>query len=294
MKMRNAIRKPARSKGVVKRAMQILAGLQLITRHIFTVQIVGAIFLFSASVAFSDTPTYTAEVGYINVPELAPGGGHVNTIRYQGIRQAASSLGARGGLAWQARNIDLALNAESIFLDQVFDFNQLLLGHNVLPPVLVESNDNLNLDNKDTLRIDAKTYRIIRAARFVTAPPNWRAYLWMNFKRPALTDRSLLPQTLAEAHVWNHFFREGWVNGCQQANDIFTDNLNRLKRDMIGMILYRKLYAQHMVSAPFVASAQLGITGNATQLRIDDQVMRITAQSQLQTNAKKWMPVITK
>src|SRR3990167_5567747 len=239
--------------------------------------------LIASMNALADIPDYTANVGYIQVPQLAPGGNQVNSIRYAGIRQAAKSLGARGGLAWQARNIDLALNAESVFLDQVFDFNQLLLGHNVLPPVLVESNDNLNLDNSVTLRIDTKTYRIIKAARFGTAPPNWRAYLWMRFKRPRLTDRSLLPQTRAETLVWNHFFREGWINGSQQADDIFTDNLNRLKRDMIGMILYRKLYALHMVSAPFVAKAQLGITGNATQLRIDDQVMRITSQSQLQT-----------
>src|SRR3989344_4194987 len=77
---------------------------------------------------------------------------------------SAATLGARGGLAWQSRNIDLALKAESIFLDQVFDFNQLLLGHNVLPPVLVDSDNNLNLDDDDTLRIDTKTYRIIRPA----------------------------------------------------------------------------------------------------------------------------------
>ena len=63
---------------------------------------------------------------------------------------------------------------------------------------------------------------------------------------------------------------------------------------MIGMILYRRLLTLHMVSAPFVASADLGVTGNATHLRINDQVLRITAQSALQPNAKKWRPVITK
>ena len=86
----------------------------------------------------------------------------------------------------------------------------------------------------------------------------------------------------------------GWNNGAEQADMIFTENLNRLKRDMLGMIMYRKLLALHMVSAPFVAKAQLGVTGDATQLRINDQVLRITAQSELQPNAKKWQPVITK
>lgn len=256
--------------------------------------VVSSIALIGALNGCEQRPHLTANIGYISLQHLPAGGNQVNPIRYAAIQQAATSLGARGGLAWEARNINAALRQESIFLDQVFDFNQLLLNHNVLPPVLVESNNNLNLDDNDTLRIATKTYRIIHPARFVTAPPNWRDYLWMRFDRPHLSDRSLLPQNQAEASLWNHFIQKGWLNGNQQALDIFTDNLNRLKRDMIGIILYRKLLTLHMVSAPFVASANLGVTGNATQLRINDQVLRITAQSQLQPNAKKWMPVITK
>lgn len=256
----------------------------------------SAIFILSASChAFAEhTSTLDADLGYVSLPQLPPGGDQINPIRYAALRQAAMSLGAQGGLAWQAKHIDCALNLESTFLDQVFDFNQLLLDHNVLPPVLVESNNNLNLADDDNLRIAAKTYRIQQQARFVTAPPNWRNYLWMHFEKPDLPDRSLLPESKAEAQVWNHYLKEGWQNGLDQADAIFTTNLNRLKRDMMGMVLYRQLLAQKMVSAPYVAKAQLGVTGDATQLRINDQVLRITAQSELQTNAKKWMPIITK
>jgi len=254
----------------------------------------AAIALCCVTTTFASPPVLKADVGYIAMYHIPEGADQVNPIRLAGIRQAATSLGARGGLAWEARNIDMALREESIFIDQVFDFNQLLLGHNVLPPVLVQSDNNLDLDNNDTLRIDAKTYRIIRSARFVTAPPNWRDYLWMRFDRPRLTDRSLLPQTQAEAEVWNYFFKKGWIKGSDQAVSIFTDDLNRLKRDMLGMILYRKLLALHMVSPPFVASANLGVTGDATQLRINDEVLRITAQSELQPNPQLWRPVITK
>jgi defect-in-organelle-trafficking protein DotC len=253
---------------------------------------IGAAIFCCALNAAAATPL-VANVGYITTPHLAPGNDQVNPIRYAAIRQAATSLGARGGLAWQARNIDLTLTAESVFLDQVFDFNQLLLGHNVLPPVLAQSDNDLNLDDNDTLRIATKSYRILRPARFVTAPPNWRDYLWMRFPRPKLSNQSLLPHSRAEAQIWNYYVKKGWKNGSLQADHILTDNLNRLKQDMIGMILYRKLLALHMVSAPFVASANLGVTGDANQLRINDQVLRITAQSQLQTNAKKWKPVIT-
>lgn len=260
----------------------------------YSIVMVSAIALVSAMPCNADSENLKADVGFISIPRLPPGGAQVNPIRFAAIRQAATSLGARSGLAWQARNIDISLQAEEIFLDQIFDFNQLMLNHNAMPPVLVESDNNLALDNDDTLRINTKTYQIIRPARFVTAPPNWRDYLWMRFDQPDLTDRSLLPQTEAEAKLWNHFMKIGWNNGAQQADLIFTENLNRLKRDMLGMILYRKLLALHMVSAPFVAKAQLGVTGDATQLRINDQVLRITAQSELQPNAQKWRPVMTK
>ena len=57
------------------------------------------------------------------------------------------------------------------------------------------------------------------------------------------------------------------------------------------MVLYRKMLAQDMVSAPFVAKADLGVTGDAKEMRIDDRILRITAHSQLQTDSSKWQPI---
>ena len=51
-------------------------------------------------------------------------------------------------------------------LNQVFDFNQLLLKDNVLPPVLVESDNSLNLASHDSIRLSAKTYKIISPSAF--------------------------------------------------------------------------------------------------------------------------------
>lgn len=254
-----------------------------------------SVVVFCATNAFADDPIkIAADAGFIDAPTLPFNVQGVNEIRYAALQEAANSLGARTGLAWQGRNIDFYLQKESPFLDQAFDFNQLLLEHNVLPPVLAENNESMNVDNDDTLRTAEKTYRILQPSRFVTAPPNWRNYLWMTYKQPKLSDRSLLPQSPAETQVWDHFFREGWREGIDQANQIFTENLNRLKRDMIGMILYRELLAEHMVSAPYVAKSQLGVTGDASQLRINDEVIRITAQSQLQTDPNQWKPVLSK
>ncbi len=58
----------------------------------------------------------------------------------------------------------------------------------------------------------------------------------------------------------------GWFEGIDQADQIYTENLARLKRDYQGMIRYRMLLAQNMVSAPQVAHRELGVTGGGEEL----------------------------
>ncbi len=234
-----------------------------------------------------------AELGYVNINQLPTGNGLINPIRMQALRETATTLGARGALAWRAEHINSALKQQATYMDQVFDFNQLLLKHNVVPPVIVESNGNLNLDDGNTIRMADKTYKIVAPARFVTAPPTWRNYLWLNFKKPDVPDNTLLPVNQDEAQVWNFYLQSGWKDGLQQANDIFEADLNRLKRDYLGMILYRKLLSEGIITSPIVSKADLGVTGNADQIRINDEIMRITAASALQPNSNQWKPVLT-
>lgn len=235
-----------------------------------------------------------ANVGYVNISSLPIASTSISPIRLQAIRETATTLGARGALAWRSLQIDNSLSSQVERLDHVFDFNQLLLKHNVLPPVLTEADDSINQDGATALRLASKTYNIISNAQFVTAPPTWRTYLWMNFDKPDLPDHTLLPNTQAEGKMWNYYLKQGWKEGLAQANAIFNVNLSRLKRDYMGMILYRKLYAEKMVSAPFVASTDLGVTGDANHIRINDRVLRITALSRLQTNSNEWNPVLIK
>ncbi len=234
-----------------------------------------------------------ADIGYVKVGEFPTSNSQINPVRWQALYETALSLGATGALAWRSEQINMTLSKNTGELNQVFDFNQLLLKDNVLPPVLVESDNSLNLASHDSIRLSAKTYKIISQARFVTTAPSWREYLWMSYPKPPIPDRSLLPKNKAEAEVWNRFIRDGWKNGIQQANAIFASNLNRLRRDYNGMVLYRKMLAQDMVSAPFVAKADLGVTGDENEMHIDDRVLRITAHSQLQTDSSKWQPIIT-
>lgn len=249
------------------------------------------LFVSTASLA---AQKITADVGYVSTKNYTSVENQVNPIRLKAIKETATTLGARGGLAYRGFQINQSLKDQARELDQIFNFNQLLINNNVLPPVLVTSNNNANLSSQTAIRYASKTYKIITPARFVTAAPTWRTYLWMSYKKPELPDKTLLPNTKAEAEVWNKYIRTGWEQGLEQANAIFDANLNRLKRDYMGIVLYRKLLAQGMVSAPYIAKANLGVTGDSKEIRIDDRVMRITKGSALQPDSKQWKAIITK
>ena len=232
-------------------------------------------------------------MGFVKVDELPSGATNVNPMRLDAVKQTATEVGARGALAYRSIQINHTLTQESTILDNIFNFNRLLLPHHVLPPVIQTSNNSMVIDNPNTIRGDAKTFELIQPAKFVTVAPTWRTYLWMNFPPPPVPNKVLLPKNKTEAVTWNNAIAVGWREGLQQANNIFKLNLNHLKRDINGMILYKKLLAEHMISAPYVSSSSLGITGNSQQLRINDYIKRITSPAQLQPNSKKWSAILT-
>ena len=60
------------------------------------------------------------------------------------------------------------------------------------------------------------------------------------------------------------------------------------------MVLYRKLLQEKMISPPFVARTELGVTGDGNDMRINDQVLRIVELPKLQTNSKHWKAIVVK
>lgn len=212
----------------------------------------------------------------------------VSALRSQALRETALSIGARGGLAERAQVINgTLLNYEPV-LAKIFQFYGLLLDDNILPPVLVEARNTLNLSGTAAIRIADRNYKLIAQARFVTAPPSWREYLWMSYDTPSLPDRSLLPRNKPERIMWERDLEEGWQAGLHQAELIFNENISRLVRDFNGMVMYRKLLSQNMVSQPFVATLDMGVTGNGEDMSVNDRVLRITAFPELQSDSSTW------
>ena len=218
----------------------------------------------------------------------------MSKIREMALKETALSLGAQSALAWRAKYIDDQLVKQSRNLDTIYDFNALILEHNILPPVLLEGRNTLNLADTQTIRISDRTYKVAKQARFITTPPNWRQYLWMDYKKPEYPNMTLLPKTKEERQVWCHYVDKGWQNGVEQANIILEESMSRIKEDFAGMIMYRKLLAMNMVSPPFVSHTDLGVTGDGGEIHIDDRVLRITALPALNVNSSEWRAAVAK
>ncbi len=266
-----------------------------------TICLLTSLSLCTVLVACSTTQSNYQTVGSLNNlnqlqnlhAKATPAKKQMTGLHAQALQDIAMSIGAQAGLAWRSERINQVLSQNASNLDRIFNFNLILLDHNVVPPVLVQGNNSLNLADAQTLRIDDRAYQIISQAHFTTAPPQWRNYIWMDYQHPELPLPAFLPKTSEERIIWKRYATIGWQDGVRQADTIFNDNLARLTRDYNGMALYRRLLLKGMVSKPFVAHTDLGITGNNSHLHINDQLLRITSLPKLQVNPGRWKSIVT-
>lgn len=215
-------------------------------------------------------------------------------VRKQTMEEAALSFGAQSALAYYGSRFNQVVTDASPQMDKIYNFNRFILAHNVLPPVIRQSRKEMSAEGYESLRLADRTIQILKPARFVTTPPSWRDYVLVNIQRPDLPDERLWPQTSDEYDQWVKSVNKGWMQGKQQMIDIARQNFSVLQQDYTGIILYHELLAQNMVSEPMVGKDRLGVTGDSSKLRLNDQVLRITARSDLNTSPGSWKPVVVK
>lgn len=216
-------------------------------------------------------------------------------IRKDAIREAAVSYGARGGLAWRTFYIRKELEKKSRYLDKVYDFRQLLIaapsGLLIEPPIVSESlNAMLIQDGGQQAAVSDRIYNIINNAQIVSAPRTWRTYLereWGGIEPPP---DILRPENDDERVLWAELVAKGWEEGVAQADEIFADDLNELMADFQGMVRYRALLAQGMISQPYALQVDRGVTGGKDEMRVGDRAVQITGVPELITESQAWQP----
>lgn len=216
-------------------------------------------------------------------------------IRSEALREAAISLGARGGLAFRTYQIRKTLKSRAANLNKIYDFRQLLImapsGLLIEPPIVSEAIDNMIIDSKGTqAAVTDQIYNIGSNARIVSAPRSWNQYLERTFNEVDPPPQLLRPESSDERKKWREWVRLGWENGIEQADEIFETDLARLNAHYEGMIRYRKLLAQGMISAPFALQNDRGITGGGNFMRIGDRSVSLTGMPQLKPGYEEWRP----
>lgn len=219
-----------------------------------------------------------------------------NEIRLEAIAEAALSYGARAGLAKRTSEIKENITNRSGSLDSIYDFKRLLIpapsGLLIEPPIISEGeNATLIETGGQTAAVADRIFNINRSARIVSSPRNWRAYLERDWGEISQPPQLLFPQNDAERRVWIENLTIGWDKGIEQADEIFQADLDKLVADFTGMVRYRRLLAQGIVSAPFALQVDRGVTGGGDEMRVGDRAVQITGPSQLMTEAFEWQPV---
>lgn len=216
-------------------------------------------------------------------------------IRLDAMREAALSYGARGGLAWRTFHVRQELELHARSMDKVFDFRQLLIaapsGLLIEPPIISEAENSLIIEKGGTeAAVADRLYEISRNAQIVSAPRHWRNYLEREWGEVTPPPDLLRPANEEEREQWIGWIREGWNKGVEQADDIFRDDVNQLTADYKGMVRYRMLLSQKMISPPYALQVDRGVTGGGNTMRVGDRAVQITGMPALSTEAEKWQP----
>ena len=213
-------------------------------------------------------------------------------LRPRVLRRTARTLALQKAVQWRYGRIQELLKEHDSELDHIFDFSPLMLrGGKVLPPVIAEAGAGYRVESDTQASSTDRTFRIVQEARMVSTPPSWRDYLFRDYSSFEKEDVGVIPQNAKEREIWKEAAIKGWQMGLRQARRLYRNNLSELVRDYKGILKFRILAEQNMVSIPVVAEGELGIEVQGKRLSVDRKVFRITQPSSFQ-EVEKWIPKV--
>ena len=215
--------------------------------------------------------------------------------RQAAMRDAAFSFGLQSGLVRRAFELGQVLDRYERQLDRVYRFESVLIereGFQVLPPVVVETTQAFRREGGGRRAATARrVLRIERAAEVVGRAPRWRRYFdrsWAPARPPSAV---LFPRTGEERELWRKWVREGWMEGTGLAEEAFVSDLDRLNRDFEGIVRWRILEAQRLVTAPELEVTLRSVVGGGREMRVDEREITIEADARLNPIASDWVVI---
>ncbi len=225
----------------------------------------------------------------------------LSVVREAILKEAATTLGARAGMAAKGCEIKKEIEKRASPLDRRFRFSDLVMGRGLLPPVISEAKDSVSLTEK-ALRWSSKVYTLDEPARLIVSAPTWRDWLYVGLPINDCENRvGLINSTLSSVHrptnpAEEKYFRailsKSYEQGRETSQAVFETNLARLNRAYAGMRLYFDLYQRGIVSAPvIVKNTDVVNNDDPNVLLIGDTLIRITMQPGFIADPDKWIPL---
>ncbi len=204
--------------------------------------------------------------------------------RLDAIVREAKIVGSQTGRGKRAKQIIELLDsskAQSI-LDS-FSFRELMYETNIVPPVITEVGASVSIENDGKNAITTrKSWRIVKPAYITTGAITWRSYLIANYSTgpsPRGIYAFYAPRNAQERSLWMDSYCQGYSTGFESANAAFMSNLNRFRRDYLGMIRFKQLEQSGIVSAPQVRETNIGVVVSDNWTALDKKDIRITVDS---------------
>lgn len=214
-----------------------------------------------------------------------------SSIKIEALKEAALGVGVKGGLRKQLSHINGLIEKNSRELDTIYDFGNLMIRDRVVPAVITEARDLYNQDGAYALRLSGASYKIDQQPRFSSVPPNWRDYLW--FGSVATDDDvasgNIRPKTDYERQLWREYVGKGWQQGMDQANVMLQYGLDRLNRDLTGMIRFHTFVLQNKITMPAIATQTWAYSAQQNEtIAVDETLLRITTLPEFNPAIDKW------
>ena len=260
----------------------------LIIPTLTTLSFVLGLLFSSISIATENLPTLS-ELQQWHEDNSQSNQTKLSKIRDDALRESALRVGAQGGFAFTSQQFNDRLQARSAELNQIFRFDALLVDQaRMLPPVIIEARNNA-LFTTDRATLTQQIYRINETAKLISAAPTWQQYLLTaKIKAPKKPLSLLLPQTKRERQRWRKAVAEGWREGVVQAERSLQRRIAQLRRAFIGRVRYHMLVLRGLVKPVKIKRSKRRILGNTQELRIGEEVLRISRPARLVKNSRQW------
>ena len=215
--------------------------------------------------------------------------------RRAAMRDAAIGFGMQSGLVRRSHELAQLLRRYARQMDRVYRFDRLLItrgGFEIAPPVVVETTGAFQRSAAgDRAATARRVLRIVREAQVLGGAPRWREYFERSWEAPRPPSAVLFPRTPDEEALWREWVREGWRAGTRLADDTFNADLDRLNRDFEGIVTWRILERQRIVTAPRVEVEESAVVGGGAEMRLDERELRIREAARLNPVMEDWRVV---